>query len=73
MTNQELKEARFQMGLSQKNMALLLGMKQRHYSRLETGYENRKPTKQHARIVKILDFIHSKGLLAELIEYINET
>jgi len=73
MSNQELKEARLLLGLSQKDMALLMGMQQQHYSRLETGYEGRKPTKQHAGIIKILEFIKSKGLLGGLIEYINET
>ena len=60
------------MGLSQKNMALLLGMNQPHYSRLETGAKGRKPTKQHARIIKILEFVLCKGLLPELIEMIKE-
>lgn len=72
MTNTELKEARLAMGLFQKNMALLLGMKQQHYSRLETGYGGRKPTKHHAIQVETLKFIYGKGLLPKLIEIINK-
>jgi len=72
MTNIELKEARLMMGLSQKDMALLLGMEQPQYSRLETGYERRKPTKHHEIQIKTLKFIHSEGLLPKLIEIINK-
>ena len=71
MPNLGLKEVRLRLGLTQIRMGILFNMDQRNYSNLETG--NRKPTKQHAGMIKILEFIHRKGLLKELIEYINET
>jgi transcriptional regulator with XRE-family HTH domain len=73
MTNQELKEIRLRLGLTQMQMGLLFAMDQRNYSNLETGAGNRKPTKQHAAHIKVLEFITDKGLLSELLEYINET
>lgn len=54
MTSEELKAFRLSTGFSQVKMAKLLGMKQAHYSRLETGYEGRSPTNQHEAHIKAL-------------------
>lgn len=65
MTGIELKNIRLKIGLNQQTMALLFGMRQQNYSRLETNYEGRMPTKQHIAALKMLKFIYDKGLLSE--------
>ena len=60
-------EIRHKMKLSQKTMAALMGMRQQNYSRLETGYEGRKLTKQHKATIRLLEFIFSNNLLSEYI------
>lgn len=59
----DIKKIRIEMKLSQKIIANLFGMQQQHYSRLETGYEGRKPTKQHIALINMLKFIHDNNLL----------
>ena len=65
MTGIELKNIRLKMGITQKTMASLLGMKQQNYSRLETNYEGRKLTKQHISAINMLVFIHENELLTK--------
>jgi len=73
MTSKELKTIRTRLGLTQTVMASLLGMNQHDYSRIETGYRNRKPTKHHTAQVGMLEFIFKKGLLPELLEIYEKT
>jgi transcriptional regulator with XRE-family HTH domain len=68
MTNAELKAIRKALNLTQTKMGLLLGMEQPHYSRLETGYEGRQPTKQHAAFVRTIKLVADHGLLDKLFE-----
>ncbi len=70
LNNTTLKEARLHMGLRQKDMGLILGMRQGPYSKIETGYTGRKPTKQHTIAIFILEYLYSEGLLQKMIDLI---
>ena len=67
MTNQEFKDCRIGLGVSQTGMAQLMGCLQSQVSALETGRGGRKPTHIHAAFCAALELIHDQGLLPELI------
>mgnify|MGYP000050043533 CR=1 FL=1 len=58
MTSDDLKQARQMLGLNQREMSLLMGMPAPSYSRIETGDQGRKPTRQHANAVELLKYIN---------------
>lgn len=66
MTHTELQEARRQLNLTQAELAPLLGLRQTHLSRLESGH--RQPTHIHAAAVRALLFIHAHHLLSQYID-----
>ena len=61
----ELKEARLRLGLTQVQMAALMGMAQGHYARIETA---RAPTKQHWAAVRNIETLAAHGLLVAALE-----
>jgi|SaaInl4_200m_RNA_FD_contig_111_201940_length_500_multi_5_in_0_out_0_2 predicted transcriptional regulator len=63
---ESIKEVRSKLGLTQKQMAPLLGMTQQGVGRIETGYEGRKETNGHRHILMLISLISEHGLLEEL-------
>lgn len=64
MTSQDFAASRQTMGLSQTELAALMGMRQQHISRIEAGH--RQPTIQQADHMAALMVLHRHGLLGEL-------
>jgi len=67
-----IKEARQQLGVTQKQMADLLGMTQPMVGKIEGGVEGRKETKGHIAHLIALELIFDHGLLEDLISNLNE-
>lgn len=68
-----IKEARRKLGLTQKQMASLLGMSQSGVGRIETGYEGRSETRQMQHHLAAIEVVFEAGLgekLASKIEAI---
>lgn len=63
MTGDDMKSARQVMGLTQSEMALLIGMRQAHYCRLENGAEGRRPTGSQLAAVSAIIRLHELGAL----------
>lgn len=61
-----IKEARQSLGLTQKQMADLLGTTQHRVSEIERGIDGRAETKQTQHHLAALLVIGKRGLLAEL-------
>lgn len=57
MTSDDLKQARLMLGLNQREMSLLMRMPAPSYSRIESGDQGRKPTRQHGNTVELLKYI----------------
>jgi len=68
MTCEDLKKIRQRMGLNQKTISGLLGMRQQNYSRIETGYEGRRPTIQQNFHIESILFIYDNNLLPEYLK-----
>ena len=66
-----LKNARQSIGLNQTQMAQLMGMHQGHYSRLESGSENREPTRVHWACVRLMEHCHQAGILDQVLASYN--
>jgi transcriptional regulator with XRE-family HTH domain len=60
-----LENTRAQLGVTQAQMAALMGMTQSSYNRLEKGH--RLPTKQHICQAKALLLLHKHNLISQLI------
>ncbi|MEN8821954.1 MAG: helix-turn-helix transcriptional regulator [Abyssibacter sp.] len=58
MTSDDLRKSRLMLGLNQREMSLLMGMPAPSYSRIESGDQGRKPTRQHANAVELLKYIN---------------
>jgi DNA-binding XRE family transcriptional regulator len=68
-----IKKVRSELGLTQKQIAPLLGMSQQGVCRVETGYEGRSETKQHIAHLVAIEILEKHGLIAELEELIETT
>jgi len=69
MNGKELRAARQLMGLALDQMAVAMGMPDKHaVSKLERGGGGRKPTRQHRAQVEALLFMHEHGLLEKFLE-----
>ena len=66
-----LKQARQSLGLTQYQMAALMGMHQGHYSRLESGGENREPTRGHWACVRLIEHCHTAGIIDRVLASYN--
>ena len=66
-----LKEARQSLGLSQLQMAKLMGMHQGHYSDIERGANGREPTRGHWACVRLIEHCRRAGLLDEVLASYN--
>jgi transcriptional regulator with XRE-family HTH domain len=60
MTSTEFKQARISCGLTQSEIAVLMGMPQSAVARIESGARN--PTRQHAATVALITIMSVKGL-----------
>lgn len=60
MTGQDFRQARLAMGLSQTELANLMGVAQPHIARLEAG---QTVTATTAAFIELLLWIHQRGLL----------
>jgi len=58
-----IRETRSKLGLTQQQMADLLGMSQQGVSRIETGYESRSETRQILHHLAAIDIVAEVGLL----------
>lgn len=68
------REARLHMGLSQRQLAPLIGINASNISYVETGGKRgTAPTKQQIAAMRNLLFIHSHSLLQDLIEKVNKS
>ncbi len=63
----DLKESRQSLGLTQSQMALLMGMHQGHYSDIERGANGREPTRVHWACVRLIHYCHDAGILDPLL------
>ena len=61
-----IKEARRKLGLTQKQMAYLIGMATSGVGRIEAGYEGRSETRQIQHYLVALLVLHRHGLVSEL-------
>ena len=61
-----IKETRHTLGLTQKQMADLLGMSQSGVGRIESGYECRSETRQLKHHLAALEVISDSGLMGVL-------
>jgi transcriptional regulator with XRE-family HTH domain len=62
-----IKEARQKLGLTQKEMAEILGNTQHRISEIERGVDGRSETKQQLRHLNAIELIFEHALIAELI------
>jgi len=62
-----IKEARCKLGLTQKQMAELLGNTQHRVSEIERGVDGRSETKQQLHHLQAIGLLFEHGLIAELI------
>lgn len=62
-----IKQARQSLGLSQSQMATLMGMTQGHYSDIERGAGGRQPTRVHWACVRLIQACQSAGVLDDLL------
>jgi len=62
-----VKESRLRLGLTQKQMADLLGTTQHRISEIERGVDGRSETKQQQHHLAAIDLIFEHGLIAELV------
>lgn len=62
----KIKESRLRLGLTQKQMALLMGLTQPALAKIETGIEGRKETKGHVAHLVAVDLIANHGLIDDL-------
>ena len=61
MTSDEFREARKELGLTQHQLADLIGLHQTSIARIETGAS--KPTKVHAASMRLAKILHKNNLL----------
>lgn len=66
------KEVRGNLGLTQLQMATLMGMARTRVTEIETGSTGRKETKGHIAHLIALELIFEHGLLEDLITKLNE-
>jgi len=62
-----IKEARKKLGLTQKEIAEILGNTQHRVSEIERGIDGRTETKQQLHHLKAIELIFEHGLIAELV------
>ena len=67
-----IKEARQKLGLTQQQMACLLGMTRPALAKIEGGVEGRKETKGHIAHLIALQLIFEHGLLEDLMSKLKE-
>ncbi len=65
MTSKEFREARKKLGLTQNELAQIMGMNQPGIARLESG--ERQPTKQHSATIKLILLLDKYLLLDEIL------
>ena len=70
VTDITMKHVRQRYGLSQQEMARLMGMRQQSVSRIETG--ERSETLQHLAFLRVLDKIYEESLAYMVWEIIEE-
>lgn len=68
MTGEEFKALREQVGLTQAELAALMGVNQQNISRVE----DRGPTRWHVGHIRALLFIVEEGLLAKFEKWLKE-
>ena len=64
----KIKEVRQKLGLTQKQIAPLLGTTQQGVGRIESGYEGRRETAGQIAALVALDLLNEHNLIDELIE-----
>lgn len=67
-----IKEARVKLGLTQKQMADLLGMSQHRVSEIERGVGGRAETKGHIAHIVALNLLNEHGFIADLATKLKE-
>ncbi len=72
MTNQEFKDCRVALGVSQELFAKLLGCSQSRISEIETGHTGSKPTKQHEMACRAIECLHDNGILQDFLDHLQD-
>lgn len=66
-----IKLVRAEMGLTQLQMATLMGLRVHRYSEIERGYNGRKPTNGHWACVRLIEHCDRAGIIDKVLASYN--